>query len=91
MGSILTWLFESGLTMPMNKEEEHRYAEAGEDVLVVREAVRSRMPAELREYFQTYLDKQEAHHEWERKVEFERGFYLAVRLFQELKHGGVEL
>ena len=91
MKSILQWLFESELSIPMESEEEYRYAEAGERVISAKEDVNVRIPQELRERWQTYLNQQDSYHEWERRVEFDRGFYLAVRLILELLRGGLKL
>ena len=83
MESILKWLFESELNIPMEQEEAYQYAEAGERVIDI--------PQELREKWQTFLDKQDSYHEWERRMEFDRGFYLAVRIILELLRGGLKL
>ena len=72
MESILKWLFESELNIPMEQEEAY-------------------IPQELREKWQTFLDKQDSYHEWERRMEFDRGFYLAVRIILELLRGGLKL
>ena len=91
MKSILQWLFESELSIPMEREEAYQYEEAGERVISAKEDVNLRIPQELRERWQTYLNQQDGYHEWERRVEFERGFYLAVRLILELLRGGLKL
>ena len=91
MESILKWLFESELNIPMEQEEAYQYAEAGERVIDAKEDVNLRIPQELREKWQTFLNKQDSYHEWERRIEFERGFYLATRLILELRRGGWKL
>lgn len=91
MRSMLEWLYESELSIPMGQEEEYQYAEAGDKVIEAREEVQARLPLELREVWQIYQDKQGFYHDWERRVEFERGFYLAVRLILELLRGGMKL
>lgn len=91
MESILQWLFESELSIPMEREEAYQYEEAGEKVIGAKEDVNLRIPQELRERWQTYLNQQDSYHEWERRVEFERGFYLATRLILELLRGGLKL
>ena len=91
MKSILQWLFESELNIPMEQEEAYLYAEAGEKVIGAKEDVNAHIPQELRERWQTFLDRQDRYHEWERRVEFDRGFYLAVRLILELLRGGWKL
>ena len=91
MKSILQWLFESELSIPMEREEAYQYEEAGERVISAKEEVNLRIPQELRERWQTYLNQQDSYHERERRVEFERGFYLAVRLILELLRGGLKL
>ena len=84
MESILKWLFESELNIPMEQEEAEKVIDAKEDVNV-------RIPQELREKWQTFLNKQDSYHEWERRMEFDRGFYLAVRIILELLRGGLKL
>ena len=64
---------------------------AGERVIDAREEVNVRIPQELREKWQMFLDKQDSYHEWERRMEFDRGFYLAVRIILELLRGGLKL
>ena len=91
MKSILQWLFESELNIPMEQEEAYQYAEAGEKVIDAKEDVSLRIPQELREKWQTFLNKQDSYHEWERRMEFDRGFYLAVRIILELLRGGLKL
>lgn len=91
MKSILQWLFESELNIPMEQEEAYQYAEAGEKVIDAKEEVNLRIPQELREKWQTFLNKQDSCHEWERRMEFDRGFYLAVRIILELLRGGLKL
>ena len=91
MESILKWLFESELNIPMEQAEAYQYAEAGERVIDAKENVNVRIPQELREKWQTFLDKQDSYHEWERRMEFDRGFYLAVRIILELLRGGLKL
>ena len=88
MKSILQWLFESELNIPMEQEEAYQYAEAGEKVIDAKEDVNVRIPQELREKWQTFLNN---YHEWERRMEFDRGFYLAVRIILELLRGGLKL
>ena len=78
MESILKWLFESELNIPMEQEEAYQYAEEGEKVIDAKEDVNVRIPQELRE-------------KWERRMEFDRGFYLAVRIILELLRGGLKL
>ena len=73
------------------RDMEKEYAEAGERVIDAREEVNVRIPQELREKWQMFLDKQDSYHEWERRMEFDRGFYLAVRIILELLRGGLKL
>ena len=93
MESILKWLFESELNIPMEREEAYQYKEAREKVIDAKEDVdvNVRIPHELRERWQTFLDRQDSYHEWERRMEFDRGFYLAVRIILELLRGGLKL
>ena len=56
MESILKWLFESELNIPMEQEEAYQYAEAGERGIDAKEDVNLRIPQELREKWQTFLD-----------------------------------
>lgn len=91
MKSILQWLFESELFIPMEREEAYQYEDAGEKVIDAKEDVNVRIPQEQRERWQTYLNQQARYHEWEGRVEFEWGFYLAVCLILELLRGGLKL
>ena len=63
MASILKWLFESELNIPMEQEEAYQYAEAGEKVIDAKEDVNVRIPQELREKWQIFLNKQDSYHE----------------------------
>ena len=67
MESILKWLFESELNIPMEHEEAYQYEEAGEKVIDAKEDVNVRLPQELRERWQMFLDRQDSYHEWERR------------------------
>lgn len=60
MESILKWLFESELNIPMEQEEAYQYAEAGERVIDAREEVNVRIPQELREKWQMFLTSRTA-------------------------------
>ena len=91
MKSILQWLFESELNIPLNGEEEYLYAKAGEQVISAREDLDIRIPQELRERWQAFLDKQGSYQDWERRIEFDRGFFLAVRITLELLRGSWKL
>ena len=61
MKSILQWLFESELNIPMEQEEAYQYAEEGEKVIDAKEDVNVRIPQELREKWQTFLNKQDSY------------------------------
>ena len=47
MKSILQWLFESELSIPVEREEAYQYEEAGEKVIDAKEEVNVRIPQEL--------------------------------------------
>ena len=91
MESILKWLFESELNIPMEHEEAYQYEEAGEKVIDAKEDVNVRLPQELRERWQMFLDRQDSYHEWERRMEFDRGFYLGGPHLLAILAGGLKL
>lgn len=91
MQSILNWLFESELSVPLSQMWEHEYARAGEEAMRRREVMRRHLSQEEQGHWQAYLKQQDSYHDLERKLEFRRGFYLASRLFLELTKGEMEL
>ncbi len=79
MNPIVNLLFSSNITFPEAWEKEAKLGALSEALQRLGEKLGSAQP----ELWSAYLEQAEAMRDWERLMEFERGFFMALQLVAE--------
>ena len=84
MNTILDQLFESDIAFAQDQESERRYTSALEAVCQAEKTIEEKLPPEQYPMVKSYMEEVLLHQKLDRKIEFERGFLLAGKVFLEL-------
>lgn len=80
MENILEWLFHSELSSSMSEHEVQQFAKVAETLQELTKALTKAVPQEKNHIFTSYCDNLETYQNMTRRIEFERGFIMGVRL-----------
>lgn len=80
MDSIIKFLFTSNLGFPGSWEQENAFGRLSESVQTLAERLEAAQP----ELWAEYQQQAEALRDLDRRMEFERGFLIAIRLTAEV-------
>lgn len=84
MDKILDTLFRSELVLSMEDAEELCYMREGEALQKAAARFGGQLTPEQLPLWKDYLEKQEYYHDYERQLEFERGFCLGGKLILDI-------